>query len=67
LAGNFGYGHAKTALLEVLLDRFRNEREAYNNYMSDHALLNAELKKGEDKARAIATPVLERVRNVLGF
>jgi tryptophanyl-tRNA synthetase len=67
LAGNFGYGHAKTALLEVLLDRFRNEREAYNNYMNDHALLNAELKKGEDKARAIATPVLERVRDVLGF
>jgi tryptophanyl-tRNA synthetase len=67
LAGNFGYGHAKTALFELILDRFKNEREAYNNYMNDKALLKSELKKGEDKARAIATPVLARVRDVLGF
>ncbi len=67
LAGNFGYGHAKTALLELILDRFRNEREAYNRFMTDKSLLEAELKKGEDKARVIATPVLERVREVMGF
>ena len=67
LAGNFGYGHAKTALFELILERFKNEREAYARYMSDKALLKSELKKGEDKARAIATPVLERVRAVLGF
>lgn len=67
LAGNFGYGHAKTALLELILDVFKNEREAYNRYMSDKGLLEAELKKGEDKARAIAMPVLERVREVMGF
>lgn len=67
LAGNFGYGHAKTALLELILDVFKNEREAYNRYMSDKSLLETELKKGEDKARAIATPVLERVREVMGF
>ncbi len=67
LAGNFGYGHAKTALFELIMDRFKNEREAYSRYMSDKALLKAELKKGEDKARAIATPVLNRVREVMGF
>ena len=67
LAGNFGYGHAKTALFELIMDRFKNEREAYTRYMNDKALLKAELKKGEDKARVIATPVLERVREVMGF
>ena len=67
LAGNFGYGHAKTALLELILDRFKNEREAYTRYMNDRSLLEAELKKGAEKARAIATPVLERTREVLGF
>jgi tryptophanyl-tRNA synthetase len=67
LAGNFGYGHAKTALLELILDRFKNEREAYTRYMNDKALLKSELKKGEDKARIIAQPVLARVRNVLGY
>jgi tryptophanyl-tRNA synthetase len=67
LAGNFGYGHAKTALFELILDRFKNEREAYTRYMNDEALLKSELKKGEDKARTIAQPVLARVREVLGF
>jgi tryptophanyl-tRNA synthetase len=67
LAGGFGYGHAKTALLELILDKYRNEREAYARYMNDRGLLDAELKKGADKARAIGTPVLQRVRNVMGF
>lgn len=66
-AGGFGYGHAKTALFELILDRFRNEREAYNRYMNDRGLLESELKKGADKARAIGTPVLQRVRGVMGF
>ncbi len=67
LAGNFGYGHAKTTLFELILDRFKNEREAYARYMGDKGLLKAELKKGEDKARSIALPVLSRVREVMGF
>ena len=67
LAGNYGYGHAKTTLLELILDHFKNERTAYDRYMNDKALLKSELKKGEDKARAISAPVLARVREVLGF
>jgi len=67
LAGGFGYGHAKTALFELILDRFRNEREAYARYMGDRGLLDSELNKGADKARAIATPVLNRVRSAMGF
>jgi tryptophanyl-tRNA synthetase len=67
LAGNFGYGHAKTALLELILEVFHNERQRYQEFMSDKSLLEAELKKGEDKAREIGTPVLERVRAVMGF
>jgi tryptophanyl-tRNA synthetase len=67
LAGNFGYGHAKTALFELIMDRFKHEREAYNRYMNDKALLKSELKKGEDKARAIAAPVLKKVREVIGY
>lgn len=67
LAGNFGYGHAKTALLELILDKFRKEREEYTRLMNDKSLLEAELQKGEDKARVIALPVLKRVRDVMGF
>jgi tryptophanyl-tRNA synthetase len=67
LAGGFGYGHAKTALLELILDKFKNQREAYSRLMNDKAMLESELKKGADKARAIGTPVLDRVRKATGF
>lgn len=67
LAGNFGYGHAKTALFELILEKFKNERDAYNRYMSDRGLLEAELEKGADKARVIGIPVLENVRETMGY
>ncbi len=67
LAGNFGYGHAKTALLELILDKYKNERDAYARYMSDRGLLDAELKKGAEKARVIGAPVLEKVRATMGY
>lgn len=67
LAGNFGYGHAKTALLELILEKYKNERDAYNHYMNDRGLLEAELKKGADKARVIGIPVLEKVRTAMGY
>jgi len=67
LQGNYGYGHAKTALLQLILEKFGNARNDYDRYMSDRVMLDAELKKGEDKARAIASVVLQRVRGKLGF
>jgi tryptophanyl-tRNA synthetase len=67
LAGNFGYGHAKKALLDVILERFSNARIAYNDLMNDFSAIDVELKKGEEKARKIANPVLERVRKAAGF
>ncbi len=65
--GNFGYGHAKTALLAVILDKFGESRKSYIELMNDKNLLDRELKKGEDKARVIAATVLKRVRSKLGF
>jgi tryptophanyl-tRNA synthetase len=67
IRGGYGYGHAKAALLEVILERFAEARKKYAELMSDFALLDAELKKGEHKARAIASGVLHRTRKVLGF
>lgn len=67
LAGGFGYGHAKTALLELILEKYKEPRDAYNRYMNDRGLLEAELKKGADKARVIGIPVLERARTTMGY
>lgn len=67
LAGNFGYGHAKTALFEVILERFSAARETYFKLMQEPEIVNAILKKGAEKARKINQPVLARVREKLGY
>ena len=67
LAGGFGYGHAKQALYELIVTKFAKEREMYNHYMTDTAALDAELRKGAEKARAISAGVLKRVREKLGY
>lgn len=67
LAGNYGYGHAKQELFELIIQHFAKEREAFNFYMSNPEALDKKLEQGEDKARVIAREVLNRVRKKLGF
>lgn len=67
LAGNFGYGHAKQELFDVIVQKYSKEREAYNFYMSNEGALEEKLEQGEAKAREIAREVLQRVRKKLGF
>jgi tryptophanyl-tRNA synthetase len=67
LGGNYGYGHAKQALFELIVVRFKTERERYNYYMNNHAEIDALLKTGAEKAGIIADGVLSRVREKLGF
>ena len=65
--GNYGFGHAKQALFDLICTRFKTEREKFNYYMTHLNELEAELKIGADKARNIAQPVLQRVRERLGY
>jgi tryptophanyl-tRNA synthetase len=65
--GNYGYGHAKTALYELILERFNVAREKYFELMNNPALLEAELARGAARARKINQPVLKRVREKLGY
>lgn len=67
LKGGFGYGHAKQALYELILERFKNERLRYNDFMNDEATLNRALTEGEEKARVLARAKLKEVRGKLGF
>lgn len=65
--GGYGYGHAKAALYELILDKFKTQRETYNYYMSNRDELDRKLMLGSDKARVIATATLKRVRSKVGF
>lgn len=67
LAGNYGYGHAKTALYELILDKFKTEREKYAYYMANLPEVDALLKVGAAKAAAQANGVLARVREKMGY
>ncbi|MCX2740263.1 tryptophan--tRNA ligase [Pontibacter anaerobius] len=67
LAGGYGYGHAKQALYELIIKKYAKEREVFNYYMNNLPELDKKLLEGAAKAKAIATPVLERVREKLGY
>ncbi len=67
LAGNFGYGHAKTELYELILMRFKEEREKFNYYMNHTAELEQKLQQGAEKTRKIAAETLSRARKSLGM
>ncbi|MFM2214311.1 MAG: Tryptophan--tRNA ligase [Bacteroidota bacterium] len=64
---DFGYGHAKQILFELVVDKFKTEREKYNYYMSHQEEVDALLKLGAAKAGTIANGVLKKVREKLGF
>ncbi len=67
IAGNFGYGHAKQALYELILDKFSEERKRYNYYMQNKSEIDKALEQGAQKAANVASEVLNRTRQKLGF
>ncbi|TFG76150.1 MAG: tryptophan--tRNA ligase [Flavobacteriales bacterium] len=67
LAGNFGYGQAKQALYEVMLERFGKAREQFDYYMNHLDEVDEALSIGASKAKRVADGVLERVRGKIGY
>lgn len=67
LGRNYGYGHAKQAFYELILEKFGEEREKYHYFMSNPKEIDAVLLEGAKKAHAVADGVLDRVRAKLGY
>lgn len=67
LAGNYGYGHAKQALFEVILQKFEEPREKFEYYMTNLHEVDEALALGAEKASKIANEVLDRVRGKVGY
>ena len=65
--GNYGYGHAKQALFELILKTFETERERYYFYMDNLDKIDEALAKGAEKAKVVADAVLKRVRAKVGY
>ena len=67
LAGNFGYGHAKTELLNLILETYAKEREIFAYYMDNLPELEKKLQEGAEKTKKVAQETLQRVRKSLGM
>ncbi len=67
LGGNYGYGHAKKALLELINTKYASARERYQSLMESPEEIEQYLQVGAEKVRPIAREVLSRVKRSLGF
>jgi len=67
LAGNFGYGHAKTELLNSILEYFAVAREKREALEKDMDYVKDVLNEGSKKARAIAIEKVQKAKEIVGL
>lgn len=67
LRGNYGFGHAKQALFELILSKFEKQRIRFDELMANPSEIDAALQIGAQKAQAVANAVLKRVRTKVGY
>jgi tryptophanyl-tRNA synthetase len=65
--GNYGYGHAKQALFELILSKYAEERKNFDELLAHKKRIDQSLSIGAKKARIVAHEVLQRVRNKAGY
>ena len=66
-AGNFGYGHAKKALLEVFEETFAPFRARREELAANPDHVEQILRDGAERARAAATVTLDKARRAVGL
>ena len=66
-SGGYGYGHAKTDLLNIILKKYKDNRSKFDYLMSNKKEIDLILSEGSKKAEIIATQVIKRVKTKLGF
>ncbi|MFT5750537.1 MAG: tryptophanyl-tRNA synthetase [Flavobacteriales bacterium] len=65
--GNYGYGHAKQAVYDVVIEKYAIQRERYHHYMAHLNEIDDALAVGAAKASMVANTVLKRVRKQVGY
>lgn len=66
-AGNYGYGHAKLELLDILLEYFKEPREKFEKYMDNPELISERIKAGNEKANKMADEKYAKLLEVIGL
>ena len=65
--GGYGYGHAKTDLLNLILEKYKDNRSKFDYLISNKKEIDLILSEGSKKAEITATQVIKRVKTKLGF
>ena len=65
--GNYGYGHAKQELYELIIAEFAEARTKFDYLMQNKTEIDEALKQGALKAQLVANATLSRVRKSLGY
>ena len=66
-SGGYGYGHAKTDLLNLILEKYKDNRSKFDYLMSNKKEIDFILSEGSKKAEITAKQVIKRVKTKLGF
>ena len=66
-SGGYGYGHAKTDLLNLILEKYKDNRSKFDYLMSNKKEIDLILSEGSKKAEITARQVIKRVKTKLGF
>lgn len=64
-AGNYGYGHAKLELLEIILDYFKDARDRYNSFENDMSYIEKKLKKWNSLANNLASRKYNEMMSII--
>jgi tryptophanyl-tRNA synthetase len=67
LKGGLAYSEIKQELYDLLNEFFGGRRDAYRQFLEDKNHLDRILTQGAEKARALAEPVLDRMRRAIGI
>jgi len=66
-AEGIAWGQMKQKLFEYINDHIKPAREEYERLIADPAVVEAELVKGAEKARALAAPYMAQIRAAVGI
>ena len=65
--GGKGFGDFKPALADLAISKLEPISKKMTELLEDESYLDEVLEEGATKARAIASPIMEEVRQLVGF
>lgn len=66
-AEGIAWGQMKQRLFEYINDHIKPARDEYERLIADPTIVEAELRKGADRAREVAVPYMAEIRSAIGI